>query len=196
MGKSAAANLLEIAGYKVVDTDQIARELVSPGSPALLDIEREFGMTVLADDGSLRRDALADIVFANPAARIRLEQILHPRIRVAWRSLVADWTHNGVGRGFVVIPLLYETGVESDFNNVLCLACPKPRQRKWLAERGWTTEQVERRESNQLPIEEKMKRADFVCWNSGSKGLLNSQLREIFQPDRDSSLGGRPGVER
>ena len=84
MGKSVAAQFLRERGARVVDTDEFARQLVEPGQPALAEIQTVFGNNVVAPNGELRRDQLARIVFADAAARKKLEAILHPRIRERW----------------------------------------------------------------------------------------------------------------
>src|SRR5438874_599217 len=91
MGKTTAAGLLAQRGVAVVDTDVLARQLVEPGQPALLEIQNAFDSDVIASNGSLRRDELARRVFADPAAREKLERILHPRIREIWQSQLAFW---------------------------------------------------------------------------------------------------------
>ena len=91
MGKSTAAALLAEKGVSVVDTDVLARQVVEPGQPALLEIAQAFGRELIAADGTLRRDALAAIVFADEAKRRQLEEILHPRIRERWQECLAQW---------------------------------------------------------------------------------------------------------
>src|SRR5512137_799134 len=95
MGKSTSAQLLCDRGVPVVDTDDLARQVVAPGQPALAEVREAFGADVVGPDGQLRRDELAQRVFADAAARTRLEQILHPRIRALWRAQVETWRTEG-----------------------------------------------------------------------------------------------------
>src|ERR1035441_6505066 len=88
MGKSTSAQLLRDRGVRVVDTDDLARQVVEPGQPALAEVLAVFGPEIVGPDGRLRRNELARLVFADPAARRQLEAILHPRIRVLWRAQV------------------------------------------------------------------------------------------------------------
>src|SRR5437763_2279580 len=104
MGKSAAADFLRQRGIPVVDTDILARQLVEPGQPAIAEIQRLFGSEMIADDGSLRRDALARHVFADSGARQELEGILHPRIRSEWKRQAQTWREEGHADAIVVIP--------------------------------------------------------------------------------------------
>src|ERR1035437_2796919 len=88
MGKSTAAQFLRTCGAQVADTDELARQLVQPGLPALAEIQAAFGKNIIASDGQLKRDELARIVFADAAARQKLEAILHPRIRERWLAQI------------------------------------------------------------------------------------------------------------
>jgi dephospho-CoA kinase len=184
MGKSACAQLLRWRGAAVVDTDELARELVEPGEPALAEIAAAFGRELLDAEGRLRRDALARIVFADPAARRTLEQILHPRIRDAWHERVAAWRAEGKPLGVVVIPLLFETGAEREFDAVICVACSAETQRQRLLARGWSPEQIEQRIAAQMPIEEKMLRADYVVWTEAGMDVHAQQVYRIVPPVR------------
>src|SRR5262245_59446555 len=91
MGKSACANLLKARSVPVVDTDQLARDVVRPGEPALQELRQLFGSGIINEGGELRRSELARLVFADKQARLRLEAILHPRIREKWRAQVELW---------------------------------------------------------------------------------------------------------
>lgn len=164
MGKSALASTVASGGVPVVDTDLIAREIVEPGQPALGEIAAAFGSTMLRPDGSLERGKLASVVFADPVARATLEGILHPRIRSRWESWLADLDRGGRSAAVVVIPLLFETGAESRFDAVVCVACSGETQRTRLRARGWTDAEIDRRNAAQMPVAEKMRRARFVVW--------------------------------
>ena len=112
MGKSASQEILQDQGASILDTDQLARDLVAPGSAALSEIESTFGNEIIQSDGSLDRAKLADIVFKTPESRKQLEQILHPKIREQWSQQLEDWESEGKVVGYVVIPLLYATKAE------------------------------------------------------------------------------------
>jgi len=189
MGKSTAATLLAERGVTIVDTDLLARQLVEPGQSALDEIHRAFGADLIAPDGSLRRDQLARRVFSDPLARKALEDILHPRIRKLWQSTLAEWRAAGgsvagaaTGTRFfcVVIPLLFETRAEKEVDVTLCVACSSATQHQRLSSRGWNAEQINQRIKSQLPIEEKMSRADYVIWNEASVDVLAVQLDRVL----------------
>jgi dephospho-CoA kinase len=180
MGKSTAAHFLRTRGAQVVDADELARQLVQPGQPALAEIQAAFGRVVIAPDGRLRRDELARIVFADAAARQKLEAILHPRIGERWLAQIETWRRENRALAVVVIPLLYETRAESRFDKIICVACSAPAQRERLLARGWTPEQIRQRLAAQWPVEQKISRADFVVWTDGAPDTQVRQLERIF----------------
>ncbi|MBI2929041.1 MAG: dephospho-CoA kinase [Verrucomicrobia bacterium] len=180
MGKSTAAELLLQRGVALSDSDLIARQVVEPGQPALSEIARAFGAEMLDGAGRLRRDELARRVFSDHAARERLEAILHPRIRAVWQARVAEWRAAGRPVGVAMIPLLFETHAQSQFDATICLACSAATQRARLLARGWTPEQIDQRNRAQWPIEKKMGLADYVVWTEGSLAVLAEQLARII----------------
>jgi len=190
MGKSTAAGILRQRGVPVVDTDELARQLVEPGQSALTEIQTVFGKRVITPDGQLRRDELAQIVFTDPAARKKLEAILHPRIRERWLAQIETWRaapkRSDGGRGencplaVVVIPLLFETAAETQFDKIICVACSATAQRDRLLARGWTQEHIRQRLAAQWPIEQKIARADFVIWTEGAPDTCAQQLERIL----------------
>ena len=180
MGKSTAAQFLRERSLPVVDTDELAHQLVLPGRPALLEIQTAFGKSVIAPDGQLRRDELAQIVFTDPAARKKLEAILHPRIRERWLAQIEAWRGENCPLAVVVIPLLFETQAESNFDKIVCVACSATAQRERLLARGWTPEQIRQRLAAQWPVEQKIARSDFVIWTDGSPEVLAQQFERII----------------
>lgn len=180
MGKSTAAAFLQARGARIVDTDRLAYDLVRPGEPALGEIQNIFGKDIISPDGSLRRNELAKIVFADPAALKKLEAILHPRIRERWLAQVESWRQENCPLAIVVIPLLFETKAESHFDKVICLACSENSRRERLAARGWSSEQIQGRVAAQMPITEKMARANFVIWTEGEMENHSRQVDSIL----------------
>jgi dephospho-CoA kinase len=180
MGKSTAARLLRENGAHIADTDEIARELVQPGCPSLAEIQSVFGQRVISPDGDLRRDKLAEIVFANAAARQKLEAILHPPIRERWIAQIEIWRKEGRPLAVVVIPLLFETQAESHFDKIICVASSAGAQRERLLARGWTPEQIAQRNAAQMPVEDKIARANFVIWTDGTLDAHAQQIERIL----------------
>ncbi len=178
MGKSTAADFLRGQGIPVVDTDHLASQLVQPGEPALDEIRLQFGSAIVGSDGALRREELARIVFSDAIARRKLEDILHPRIRQAWLDQLEVWRRAAHPLAVVVIPLLFETGAESHFEKILCVACTSAAQRERLAARGWAPDHSRQRIAAQWPIEQKIARADFVVWTEGPLEVHHRQIQQ------------------
>ena len=181
MGKSTSAQLLRDRGARVVDTDDLARQVVEPGQPALAEVVGSFGPDILAPDGRLHRGELARRVFADPAARRRLEAILHPRIRMLWHAQVETWRAEGHPLAVVVIPLLFETKAEAELDATICVACSPRTQHARLLARGWSPEQIEQRNRAQWPIEQKIGRADYLVWTEAGLDVHAAQIERILQ---------------
>jgi dephospho-CoA kinase len=180
MGKSTSEKLLRERGVPVLDTDQLARDLVEPGQPALAEIGARFGDGLVGADGRLLRGKLANRVFNDAPSRRDLEAILHPRIRERWLAEAARWRAEGQPLGAVAIPLLYETGAEQDLDVVLCVACGAATQRERLRQRGWSEEESSRRIASQMPVEQKLALAQFVVWTEGDLIVHAAQLERIL----------------
>jgi dephospho-CoA kinase len=181
MGKSASARLLRARGVPVVDTDELARQVVQPGQSALARVLAAFGPQIARPDGQLRRDELARRVFADPAARRRLEAILHPPIRALWRAQIEAWRAEGRPLAVVVIPLLFETKAEAELDVTVCVACSAATQQQRLRARGWTPEQIEQRLEAQWPVETKTARADYLVWTEADLDVHAAQLERILR---------------
>lgn len=180
MGKSTAETILRDWGVPTIDTDILARKLVEPGQPALNEIQTHFGNSVLDESGRLKRGRLAEIVFQNEAARKQLESILHPRIHALWSAQILQLREQHSRAVVVVIPLLFETAAESEFDATICVACSPESQRKRLKSRKWTDTQIDQRIAAQWPVGEKMLRADYVIWTEGSLDVTAEQLGRIL----------------
>ena len=181
MGKTTAANFFAERGLPIIDTDELARELVEPGQPALAEIGKVFGDSVIDGQGRLRRDEMAKAVFADVSKRQQLEGILHPRIREAWLAQVEKFRGEGRAAAVEVIPLLFETGAEKAFTHIVCVACSSGTQRARLARRGWGEDQIEQRIAAQWPIEKKIVAVQFVIWSEGGIEVHQAQVDRILE---------------
>jgi dephospho-CoA kinase len=180
MGKSTTDKLLREWGVSVVDTDVIARQIVEPGQPALKEIKTAFGADIVTANGQLRRDELARRVFGDGALLKQLENILHPRIRLVWQEQINTWRSQGLARAVVVIPLLFETKAENEFDAVICTACTAGSQRQRLLARSWDADQIEKRIKSQWPVEKKMELSHYVIWTEGDRDAHARQLDRIL----------------
>lgn len=176
-GKSLAGETLASLGVAVLDSDQVAHELLA-GDPAVAHaIRSRFGTGVFTD-GQVDRRALGAVVFTEEQARKDLEAILHTRIRTRTDQWLASQPASQPAA--VIIPLLYEVGRDRDFPIVVCVACSPEVQHQRLRQRGWSDEEIRRRQTAQLPVEEKMKRAQVVIWNDGSKEAQTDQWKIVL----------------
>ena len=177
-GKSTVAALLAERGASVVDADRIARAVLEPGTPGLAAVVAEFGDGVLTDDGALDRAALAAVVFADPAARARLDGIVHPLVRARAAELVAAAPADAV----VVqdVPLLVETGQAGSFDLVLVVEADPATRVARLVERGLTADDARARMASQATDEQRRAVADVVLRNDGDRAELAAQVARFW----------------
>jgi dephospho-CoA kinase len=158
------------------DADEAAHQLVDLAEVRKA-IRDEFGSEVFSNTGDLNRGALRAIIFGDAAKKRALEQILHPRIRRQW-SAEAEKHRNAPDFFFADIPLLYETGGETLCDRVVVVACSRSVQEQRLRERsGITPDAAEQMIASQMPLDEKIKRADHVIWNNGTAELLRAETK-------------------
>jgi dephospho-CoA kinase len=180
MGKSTASHLLEEMGIQSVDSDDLARQVVESGRPALEEIKTQFGAGFLNQLGHLNRSKMASIVFGDKLQREKLESIIHPKVRELWIKQVAEWRSDNLSLGIVIIPLLFEVEAEVEFDKVICVACTPNTQHKRLSDRGWSVDQINTRVAAQMDVAEKMEKSDYVLWNESGKNVLREQLNRII----------------
>lgn len=176
-GKSTVARRLAERGLAVVDADQLARRAVAPGSPGLARVVEAFGPEILSPDGDLDRRALGRVVFEQPERRAALEAIVHPEVaRLAAEA--SEQARAAGARAFVYdVPLLYENGLEEQFERVVVVGASLPTRRARIAARdGLSEAEIEARIASQMPLETKLERADHVIDNDGA---LDATLRAV-----------------
>jgi dephospho-CoA kinase len=178
-GKSTVARLLAAVGVPVIDADQVSREIVAPGQPALEEIVDSFGPEVLESSGALDRDAMRGIVLREPRARQELERITHPRIR----TRIEDWIREQSAPAVVVeAALLVETGSYKEYDLLIVVQCSEPTQLQRLINRNQLTEAEARRWlSTQLPLSRKAALADFLIENNGDIEALRAQIGPLLE---------------
>src|SRR5205809_7998084 len=166
-----------VPAAKFFDADQVAHQLVNVDPQVKNEIRQEFGTGIFSAEGDLNREKLRAIVFNDAAKRRALEQILHPRIRRQW-SAEAETHRNSPDFFFADIPLLYETGGERLCDRVVVVACSSKTQVRWLMERkSLERSAAEQMINSQMPLDEKIRRADHVVWNDGVRTVLADQAR-------------------
>jgi len=186
-GKSTVAVLLAERGARIVDADRIAREVVEPGTPGLAAVVAEFGDEVLTPEGALDRPALAAIVFGDPAARARLDAVVHPLVRARAAELVAAAPPDAV----VVqdVPLLVETGQAGSYDLVLVVQTDEPIRVARLVDRGLSAVDARARIASQATDEQRRAVADVVLHNDGDRAALAAQVARFWIDRVQPALG-------
>ena len=181
-GKSTASKILRELGADVVDADQLAREAVAPGGPALRAVAQAFGRDVLDASGHLNRKYLAALVFADPAKRRALEAIVHPRVRAACASRRRELEAQGRAAAVYDVPLLFEKNLEGEFDVTVAIACrPETQKARLMARDGLSEAEADARIAAQLPMAEKARRADVTIMNDGSLEDLRERVAEFWK---------------
>jgi dephospho-CoA kinase len=178
-GKSRCLSVLRALGVPTIDADQLARDVVAPGTSGLHAIVDRFGGAVLAPDGTVNREALGALVFADTLARHDLEAIIHPRVYASITQWFATLT---APAGVADIPLLYETARADDFDLVIVAACTPAQQIERLMSRsGLSADAARQRIAAQLPIGDKIARADFVIDTSGTLEDTDARTKSVWK---------------
>ncbi|WP_428036706.1 dephospho-CoA kinase [Amphritea sp.] len=193
-GKSAVSKLFEQMAITVIDADQVAREVVEPGEPALDKITLRFGSEILLADGQLDRKALRKIVFETPAQRDWLEQLLHPLIR---DRILLKLDQSDSEYAILASPLLLETDQHLLVNHIVVVDVDEATQiSRTVARDSTDTEQVKAIIAAQISRDQRIIKADDLIDNSGSVDALTplvEQLHKKFldkaKQERESDLG-------
>ena len=191
-GKSLVAKFLNELGVLTLDADDVVHELEAPGGAAVPAIIARFGDSVLAPDGGIDRKRLAEIVFTGGAqlvatdverqitsARRALESIIHPLVRRRLLDFVDGELQRDI-RHFklAIIPLLFESHFESDYDIILCVSSAEDRQiDRMMRTRGYTREQAEARLAAQMPVAEKAALADWTIHNDSTREMLKAEVQ-------------------
>lgn len=180
-GKTLVTSIFRQLGAAVVSADELAREVVAPGSQTLARLVECFGPRVLLPGGELDRSALGALIFADPQARAALNAITHPAIAALSVARLAQLTAADWPLVVYEAPLLFEAGAESRVDAVLVVTVPETQQLQRLMARDQLDEAAAReRIAAQLPQAEKAARADFVIANDDSVAALEAQVRALF----------------
>lgn len=185
-GKSTVSAILRELGAHVLDADEIAREVVEPGAPALADIARRFP-GVVGPDGRLDRAALGARVFQDPAERAALNAIIHPRIQQAFLEKTQALAERGVDVVVYDAPLLIENSIHPWMNGVILVDAPRELQvARLMARNALSQEAAEQRLSAQLPLEEKRKHATWIVDNAGDLASTRAQVEAVWKTIREA----------
>lgn len=179
-GKSAVVADFKELGAAVLSADDVAREVMAAGSPVLAQLRKTFGPQVIAPNGGVNRGVLGQLIFADPAKRQQLNQIVQPLIRSKFED---ELTQLAAQHAFVVceVPLLFEEHYENLFDAVLVVEAPAGVQRERVMSRdGLTRVAAERRIASQMPLADKLERADYAINTDGPEQLRQIQVQQLM----------------
>ncbi|MGQ9689566.1 MAG: dephospho-CoA kinase, partial [Desulfobaccales bacterium] len=181
-GKSTVARMFRDLGAEVIDADEVARAVVQPGQPAWEELRREFGPDFFREDGNLDREKMSHLVFHDSTARQKLNAIIHPRVREETARRLAALMAQGVPLVMVEVPLLFEAGLENNFDLVIVVDAEEKEQLERLTARdGRPREEAWGILEAQWPLAAKKARADFVVDNRGSLKNTQEQVKKLWQ---------------
>lgn len=181
-GKSTVSRLLKEASIPVIDADQVAHDVVRPGSHGLKAVIAEFGEDLLLADGSLDRRKLGQRVFGHPDKLRRLEEILHPLIRRETQRQRQNLEESGTTLAVYDIPLLFETKAEGNFDGIVVVSSTKEQQRDRLRRRsGLDENEIEMRIASQIPLQYKEEQADFIVHNNRDEQHLLKEVKKLIE---------------
>ncbi len=181
-GKSLVASLLKKCGAKILDADQVCRDLVQPEKPAWNEIVQYFGSDILEEDHSLNRRKLGILVFGDPEKKKILEDILHPKVFSAEKKAF-EALQKRDAKGILVVEaaLLIESGNFKNMDRVIVVGCERTTQIDRILKKGiWSREEIIQRLDSQMSLEEKIKKADFVIYNDLTIAALESRVKQVF----------------
>lgn len=188
-GKSTVAKLLAAHGAETIDADQVARDVVQPGSAGLDAVVAEFGEDVLTGQGELDRTNLGKIVFSDPHKRLKLEAILHPLIKSRTSELISESSREIV---VYAVPLLVEANVDYPFDFIVTVEAGEDNQLERLVRsRGLSAEEAKERISSQATRQQREARADFVLDSSGTHEQLAKQVDTLWLEIESAAAGDR-----
>jgi len=181
-GKTEVARIFADLGATVIDADELAREAVSPGTPALAAIRAHWGDRVLNPDGSLNRAAMRAVAFSNEADRKTLNAIVHPAVKQLRDQLVEEARRRGDPVVIAAIPLLYEAGLERDYDRVILVDAPEAtRLSRLVRRRGLGADIAKRMMAAQMPAALKRARADVVIENESDLKALRRSVERVWR---------------
>jgi len=185
-GKSVVRAEFERLGIPTIEADEVARTVVASGTAALAAIVGRFGVGVLDEHQALDRRKLGSIVFADDEARRDLERIVHPAVKSAIDAWLDSTESAGHAVAVAVIPLLFETGRERDFEAVVTTACSAEEQvRRVMARDSLSELEAKQRIAAQLPTGEKVRRATYVIWTDGTHENTKRQVSDTVRKLRE-----------
>jgi len=176
-GKTTVVALFRDAGWRTIESDALVRELLATDERVWSQLRARWGDAVFTD-GAVDRRAVAARVFSDDSELKWLEALLHPLVRESWYAAIEQAPE---ARWLVEIPLLFEKRLETLFDLTVCVASPPNVVEDRMVARGYTGAEVEQRRERQMPLEEKIERADHLISNAGSLEFLKRQTTRLIE---------------
>jgi dephospho-CoA kinase len=182
-GKSMVSEIFASLGAKILDADEVAREVLLPGQPAWTRLRQAFGEEFFHPDGTVKRKQLRKLVFADPEKRKQLNAIVHPEVVKEINRRSESWSSSDQADVLLVdVPLLLEVGVANRFDKVVVVYASESVQIKRLLQRDGISEEEAKQALNvQMPLSKKVEQADYVIDNSGRLEETQAQVEEVWQ---------------
>ena len=180
-GKSVVARMFQELGGAVLDADAIAHRVVEVGAPAWQELKEAFGPEFFLENGALNRPVMARRVFGDPQARLRLNEIVHPHVAREIRERLADLERRGIKMVLVEVPLLFEAGLAGGYDRVIVVdAAPQEQVQRLQARDQRSEAEIQGIIDAQMPLKDKVSRADYVVDNRGSLEETRRQVQTIW----------------
>lgn len=194
-GKSTVSNWIKKQKIPLVDADEIAHQVVNPGTPGLEQVVAMFGPSMLTDEGHLNRKKMGEMVFGDKAKLMLLERILHPLIQQEVSRQRAKYESEGCAFAIYDVPLLYEKKMQSQFDKVIVVSAPQALQVQRIKERdGLSDSEIQKRLMQQLPMAEKESKSDYIIRNEGTLQDLEKQIAKVVASLQNQYLSGNAQV--
>lgn len=177
-GKSTVAALFKEVGWQTIDSDSIVRELLTEDQDVQDQIRKHWGDKVLTQDDLIDRKAVAALVFSDKSELKWLENLIHPVVQERWKSYLEGAPELA---WLVEIPLLFEKRLENNFDLTVCVYSSTDISEVRMINRGYTKSEILQRRKQQMPIDEKVERADHVISNTGSFEFLKLQIKKLIE---------------
>lgn len=192
-GKSTVAGMFKDEGASIIDLDVLARIVVEPGKPAWEKIVKHFGPRILFPDGSIDRSALGKVIFYEEKSRKALEDFIHPMILQERDTLVEEIRDKNPSSVVIIdVPLLFELGMNKDFDKTILVYVPRDVQIKRVMQRdGLSIEDVEKRLHAQMPIDEKRNLSDYIINAERAFGDMREQVKKVMYKLKKIAEKGR-----
>jgi dephospho-CoA kinase len=179
-GKTETGRILSAEGFKVLDSDFLAHELMGKGHPVYAKVVEHFGGAILGENGEIDREKLGKKVFADPPARGALNRLVHPAVIRAAQEWIEECRASQEDAA-VLVPLLFEAGWTDGWDAVICVTAPEEQVFQRLEKRGLSKAEAQKRIAAQMPLAEKAGKADFVIENSGTLESLRSRMVDLVE---------------